>query len=91
MNDANVDGGDDSSDADSESPERESARSDELERDLADRYEELEESYDRAREALEEYNRRAIDFVREHPGICIAGALGAGYIVGRLASRRWLR
>lgn len=62
-----------------------------LQESLEERYEELEERYEQARDALEEYNRTAMDFIRENPGICIAGAIGAGYIVGRLASRRWLK
>lgn len=62
----------------------------ELRRTLEERYDNLEERYDEVRELVEQYNRTAMDFIREHPGICIAGALGAGYVVGRLASRRWL-
>lgn len=62
----------------------------ELRRTLEERYDELEDRYDEVRELVEDYNRTAMEFIREHPGICIAGALGAGYVVGRLASRRWL-
>lgn len=42
-------------------------------------------------EALADFNDRAQIFIREHPGVCIAGALALGYLVGRAASRRWLR
>lgn len=79
----------------SEEPSSAEARSDDAEppiqESLEERYEQLEERYEQARDALEEYNRTAMDFIRENPGICIAGAIGAGYIVGRLASRRWLK
>ena len=66
------------------------APEEELRQTLEERYEELEQRYDEVRDMLEDYNRSAMDFIREHPGICIAGALGAGYVVGRLAARRWL-
>ena len=62
----------------------------ELRKTLEERYDELEARYDEIRDILEAYNRSAMDFIREHPGMCIAGAVGAGYIVGRLAARRWL-
>jgi ElaB/YqjD/DUF883 family membrane-anchored ribosome-binding protein len=62
-----------------------------LQESLREQYEELEQRYENARETLEQYNRRTIEFIREHPGICIAGALGAGYLFGRIASQRWLR
>jgi ElaB/YqjD/DUF883 family membrane-anchored ribosome-binding protein len=39
---------------------------------------------------LEAYNEQARSTIREHPVASVAGALGAGYIVGRLAARRWL-
>src|SRR5690606_35382634 len=44
-----------------------------------------------AEEVLADLNARTMTFVREHPGVCIAGALALGYLVGRAASRRWLR
>jgi ElaB/YqjD/DUF883 family membrane-anchored ribosome-binding protein len=31
-----------------------------------------------------------VSFVRENPVMCLVGAVGVGYFVGRLASRRWL-
>ena len=42
------------------------------------------------REELEDLNRRAVEFVRENPAVCMLGALGIGYLVGKMASRRWL-
>lgn len=44
-----------------------------------------------AEEMLTDLNDRAMTFIREHPGVCIAGALALGYLVGRAASKRWLR
>lgn len=63
----------------------------ELHQSIEERYEELERRYDEIRDQLDEYNRTAMEFIQDHPGICIAGALGFGYVVGRLASRRWLK
>ena len=53
-------------------------------------YREIEQTYGDTRARLEEFNDQAVTFIRENPGLCIAGALAAGYLVGRLASRRWL-
>jgi ElaB/YqjD/DUF883 family membrane-anchored ribosome-binding protein len=58
---------------------------------LEQHYRELEQTYDDTRARLEDFNEQAVDFIRENPAICIVGALAAGYVVGRLASRRWLR
>lgn len=62
-----------------------------LQESIEAHYEELEEQYDELRAVLDDYNRSAREFIRNHPGMCIAGALGFGYMVGRLASRRWLK
>lgn len=45
----------------------------------------------RARQALGEAQHKTADFVRQHPVVCIGGALVAGYLLGRVAARRWLR
>ena len=58
---------------------------------LEHHYRELEQTYDDTRARIEEFNEQAVHFIRENPAICIVGALAAGYLVGRLASRRWLR
>lgn len=57
---------------------------------LEQQYREIEQTYDDTRARLEQLNERAANFIRENPGICIVGAVAAGYVVGRLASRRWL-
>ena len=44
---------------------------------------------DEARRNLEDLNRRAQSFIRERPGTCLIGALAFGFIVGKIASRRW--
>jgi hypothetical protein len=33
-------------------------------------------------------NERAKGFIKEHPGACLMGALGVGYLFARLARRR---
>jgi ElaB/YqjD/DUF883 family membrane-anchored ribosome-binding protein len=62
----------------------------ELQQEIEERYEELEGRYDEIKGMLEAYNEQARSTIREHPVASVAGALGAGYIVGRLAARRWL-
>lgn len=62
----------------------------ERQRSLKEQYRDVEERYEDVRNQLESYNRHAVDFIRDNPAICIAGALGAGYLIGRLASKRWL-
>ncbi len=42
-----------------------------------------------ARRNLSDLNERAKAFIRERPGTCLVGALAFGFIVGKLASRRW--
>jgi ElaB/YqjD/DUF883 family membrane-anchored ribosome-binding protein len=66
------------------------APADQSPRSLQQRYREAEQSYEDVRDQLETYNRRTVDFIRDNPAVCIAGALGAGYLLGRLASKRWL-
>ena len=51
---------------------------------------EIEERYRDARDQLRTVNDTAVRFIREHPAACIAGAVAVGYVVGRMASRRWL-
>lgn len=50
----------------------------------------LERRYEQTRGQLEAFNERAAVFVRENPVVSIVGAVTLGYVVGRLASRRWL-
>lgn len=50
----------------------------------------LEQRYSQARDQLEKANTEAVSFIRAHPVACIAGAVAVGYLVGRLASNRWL-
>lgn len=54
-------------------------------------YDDLNARLRQAEEVLTDLNARATTFIREHPGVCIAGALALGYLVGRAASKRWLR
>jgi ElaB/YqjD/DUF883 family membrane-anchored ribosome-binding protein len=42
-----------------------------------------------ARAKLSDFNERTKAFIRERPGTCLLGAVAAGYLIGRLASRRW--
>lgn len=73
---------------DGEQPIGERAR--QMQHRLEESYHELEQRYGDVRSQAREINDRAVDFIRNNPVVCIAGAVGVGYLVGRLASRRWL-
>ena len=57
---------------------------------LQSRYQDIEQTYGDTRARLDEFNEKAVGFIRKNPGVCIVGAVAAGYVIGRLASRRWL-
>ena len=40
-----------------------------------------------AQEQLAELNSRVVTFVKKNPGLCLLGALGLGFVVGRIVSR----
>lgn len=42
---------------------------------------------DEARENLARLNEKAVAFIRERPGTCIAGAVVLGFVVGKIAAR----
>ncbi|MHB8419782.1 MAG: hypothetical protein ACYDCL_17030 [Myxococcales bacterium] len=44
---------------------------------------------DELRRRLDSASREAAAFVRQHPLECLAGALVAGFFIGRLISRRF--
>ncbi|MCB1155424.1 MAG: hypothetical protein H6684_10550 [Deltaproteobacteria bacterium] len=47
-----------------------------------------QERYAQAQESLAEFDKTARRFIHEHPIASLAGALAAGYFVGRIASKR---
>ncbi len=59
---------------------------------IQDRARELQErlvpQIDEARRSLMDLNSRAVSFIRANPGTCLLGAVAAGFIIGRIASRR---
>ncbi|MDR0966756.1 MAG: hypothetical protein LBM75_09730 [Myxococcales bacterium] len=61
--------------------------------DMEERFEAIEErvqaGIELARTQLATLNERTTDLMRAHPGATILVAIGAGYLVGRLASRKW--
>lgn len=65
-------------------------RSQEARERLQRHYRDIEQTYGETRARLEGFNEQATAFIRQNPGICIAGAAAAGYVIGRLAARRWL-
>jgi hypothetical protein len=40
-----------------------------------------------AKRRISEFNEQATDFIKANPGKCLLGALAAGYIIGKIASR----
>lgn len=40
-----------------------------------------------AKERLSDLNDSAISYIKENPGKCLIGAIAAGYLIGRLATR----
>jgi hypothetical protein len=40
-----------------------------------------------AKRRISEMNVQATDFIKANPGKCLLGALAAGYIIGKIASR----
>jgi hypothetical protein len=43
---------------------------------------------EKARERLRSLDVQARDFIKEHPGACLLGALGLGYLIARVARRQ---
>ncbi len=50
----------------------------------------IEEQVSSAKEQVERLNSAAMKIIREQPLIAVAGAFGVGYLLGSLASRRWI-
>ena len=48
-----------------------------------------QEQIEAAKEAIGDLDKKVRAFVRENPGMCLVGAVAAGFIVARLVSRRW--
>jgi len=59
---------------------------------LGDAVRELEERFapriEEAKEQLSLVNQRVKGFIRENPGTTLLAALGVGYLIGKLASRK---
>lgn len=68
---------------------RERAR--EVQGRIEEGFHEMEQRYGDAREQMRDYNDKAVEFIRQNPAMCLAGAVGVGFVLGKLASRRWLR
>ena len=50
---------------------------------------ELQVQISRIREGLAELDQRTRSLVREHLVASVLGAVAAGYVIGRLLTRRW--
>jgi len=60
-----------------------------LKDNLVENFHEIEETYLTTRDQAYELNRKAVDFIQANPGTCIVGAFAVGYLVGKIAKRRW--
>ncbi|MFN7134644.1 MAG: hypothetical protein ACK4N5_21370 [Myxococcales bacterium] len=60
----------------------------ELPQSISDLQDRVGPQLDQVRETLEELNVKALRLMREKPGLCLLGAVAAGYLVGRIVSRR---
>ncbi|MBI5547076.1 MAG: hypothetical protein HY901_24615 [Deltaproteobacteria bacterium] len=55
---------------------------------LSDIEERIAPQMEMVRERLDHLNQRALHLMRTYPGTCLLGAIGVGFLLGRLASRR---
>ncbi|HVG64147.1 MAG TPA: hypothetical protein VNA24_36625 [Hyalangium sp.] len=59
---------------------------------IQDRAREIQErivpQIEEARRNLVDLNTRVVSFIRANPGTCLIGAIAAGFLIGKLASRR---
>lgn len=66
------------------------AKADDLKNNLVDKYREFDDQYETTRDKVYAVNDNAIRLIEENPVIAIAAALSIGYLIGRIASRRWI-
>ena len=48
----------------------------------------IQEAMENARQEIENYVETAADFIRQRPVVCVAAAIGIGFLIGKIASRR---
>ena len=74
----------------SEKLEQAGDKIEEVRRQFNQKTEELTKQAEQAKVKAEELNDRAVTLIQERPVVAVAGAFAVGYLVGRLAMRRWL-
>lgn len=62
----------------------------EFEDKVQHKVDELEAQLQHTRDRMHDFNETAVHFIQERPLAAIGIAFGAGYIIGKLASSRWL-
>ena len=55
-----------------------------------DAWDQRDELQRQARERLEHANHVAVTFIQDQPILALGAAVGIGYLLGRVASRRWI-
>ncbi len=66
------------------------AKAEELKDNLVDKYRDFDERHSTPRDKMYAVNDNALRLVEENPVVAIGVALSVGYLIGRLASRRWI-
>lgn len=46
----------------------------------------LQEGFERGKELAQQYTRQVLGWAKENPGLALAAAAGAGFVLGRLLS-----
>jgi len=49
----------------------------------------LSPQIEEARRNLSDLNTRITTYIRQNPGTCLLAAAAAGFLIGKIASRRW--
>lgn len=61
-----------------------------VEQTLQRNVDELEQRVQSTRDRVHDFNEHAVQFIQERPAAALGIAFGVGYIVGKLAAKRWL-
>lgn len=65
-------------------------QAEELKTKAVDAWDHRDDLQRQARERLEHANHVAVTFIQDQPILALGAAVGIGYLVGRVASRRWI-
>ena len=66
------------------------AKAEEIKDNIVDKYRDFDERYTSPRDKMYAVNDNALRFIEDNPVVAIGVAVSVGYLIGRLASRRWI-